>query len=382
MIVINRICFFFIFSTYFFLSSCIEPYNPNLTTYEGQLVIYGLITDEEGPYQVKITRTIALQQEIEKPEENAAVSILDENYNIVTLNEVRPGIYLTPEGFKGVVNKKYKLIVVLKNDKVYESGFVELIDVPEISKLSVEVISKENTFKEKEFGYQFYISVNEKENDLKYFRWSFDETWELPKPFSVSEFWDGKERHVVNLKTSCWVNSSIPKYIIASTDDFQSNEVIDKELVFVNNNEGRLSLRYCLHVKQFALSPESYFYWKSVNTTSSEQGSLYDKQPYQVIGNIECVDDCNEQVLGIFEASAVEYKRIFVGRLPRGISSDIYGFNTCIPEAFDEKRHTRPGYLSISNNLELYYSAYCIECAVVHGTMYMPEYWGEATNQK
>jgi hypothetical protein len=73
-------------------------------------------------------------------------------------------------------------------------------------------------------------------------------------------------------------------------------------------------------VKQTALSKEIYNYWKKLKEANEEAGSMYDKVPSQIFGNIKC---CNgkEQALGYFTASAVRAKRIFINPTEHGVET-------------------------------------------------------------
>ena len=366
------IIFMLMFS--FFLHTCIEPYNPELKQYKNQLVIYGLITNEEGPHEIKISRTIATYKSGENPEIGAIVAIIDQHDNLVSLSEAKAGIYSTPNDFKGKVNNMYKLLVTTKDGNFYESEFVKLLEVPEISELSSKFIEKEGPNLEMEYGYEFNVSINEINNSLKYYRWSFKETWEIVKPFTVSYYWTGSEMTDTYVPNSCWLGNEINKTVIASTDDFEVNTIQEHPLILIDNANERLTTKYCLHVKQYSLSEQSYYYWKAVMANNEEQGSLYDKQPYQLVGNMENVNNTHEKVLGIFEASAVAYKRILVRRIPRGIPiEEVDGFDDCSIPPY-EGNPPKPGYLTSRG---AFISKECVECKTVNGTLNKPEYWDE-----
>ena len=53
-------------------------------------------------------------------------------------------------------------------------------------------------------------------------------------------------------------------------------------------------------------------FWQNLKESNESTGSLYDSQPFQVIGNIKNISDPSEAVLGYFDIVTVSSKRIFI----------------------------------------------------------------------
>ncbi len=71
-----------------------------------------------------------------------------------------------------------------------------------------------------------------------------------------------------------------------------------------------MRIQYSILIRQFSLSKEAYLYWKALKDVNETQGSLYDRQPGSIRGNIKSLTD-NELVLGYFDAGVVSEKRAF-----------------------------------------------------------------------
>lgn len=114
------------------VSSCTEPYTPELDETNTRLAIEGNVTDIEDGSFVRLTlsqpylvnqRTVAV--------ENASVSVVIHNEEQIVEGELvmfeesadSTGLYLPPQGFKGIPEKFYTLFV--ENVDVNDDGIME-----------------------------------------------------------------------------------------------------------------------------------------------------------------------------------------------------------------------------------------------------------------
>ena len=99
------------------LYSCQKVIEVDLNPSSLKYVITGNITDQPGPYEVKITSSINFDQDNHFPAVSGAkVYITDQNVGLTdTLTEVTPGRYLT-HVLEGAPGHTYKLIVTLGNE--------------------------------------------------------------------------------------------------------------------------------------------------------------------------------------------------------------------------------------------------------------------------
>jgi hypothetical protein len=77
-------------------------------------------------------------------------------------------------------------------------------------------------------------------------------------------------------------------------------------------NSEKISLRYSILVRQYALTKEAYQFHLTLQKNTQQTGSLFDPQPSQLPTNIHCVTNPSEPVVGYVSASSVEEKRIFI----------------------------------------------------------------------
>jgi hypothetical protein len=90
------------------------------------------------------------------------------------------------------------------------------------------------------------------------------------------------------------------------------NKIEKYPVAFVSNNSDRLSVKYSMLVTQYSVSEDEYSYWEKLKNISQNVGGLYDLIPASVPGNMICLDNRSEKVLGYFSVSGESTRRIFV----------------------------------------------------------------------
>jgi hypothetical protein len=110
----------------FLLSSCEKEINIDLNSSDPQFVIEGTITNQPGPYFVKITKTVNFSDGNNFPRvSNASVIISDNLGNSETLTETSPGVYKT-NTTTGVPGRTYNLSVTAEGKTFYASSTMPL----------------------------------------------------------------------------------------------------------------------------------------------------------------------------------------------------------------------------------------------------------------
>lgn len=309
------------------LFSCIEHYVPKLDKIDSQnlLVVEGLITDVEGPFRIKLSNTFEINnmQLTGDPVYNADIQIFDDIGNLFQLYHTVDGWYETEnKSLKAVPGITYTLNITLEDGTQYESSPVLMLDVPEIGSVNFEEVQKTH-FDQGSFVQENWLNilVNSKDqtNQTKYWKWDYIETWEIQLlkdsvpfspapdvPLTVISF-----EPVNNVEETCWVTVPSKTIQITSTINNTANEIKNFPIHSIGPQNDRLYIKYSILVKQSALSKEQYSYWKKLEDSNEETGSIYERTPSEIIGNIQC---CNGEkiALGYFSASAVKTKRIFI----------------------------------------------------------------------
>ena len=356
---------------------------PEIKKYTDLLVIDGTLTDELGKQVIKVSRTSNYNDAKYIAENGCTITVMDDQGNIYSYVGKGNGKY-EAEFYQGDIQygRAYMLRVISNDGEVFESDYQTLMPAPLIdsvtavygSKVTVEIPDGLN-------GYQFFVNTSDPSGNTRYYRWSMEETWEYRALYRASYMWDGALHNFSfpDDRGRCWKTANVPGIFTGTTRNFSKNVLRNIQLNYVSTQTERLRWRYSLLVREYALSIEAYEFWSGLEEQTQETGGLYESQPYMAKGNITCMSNPNEEVLGFFSASGVTKKRIFVDPPP----VDVYDIEC-------------PGdTISIFNPLGIYsessYPVYlfeekgggvlitaerrCFDCLERGGTNVKPDFW-------
>jgi len=365
--------------------ACVDDYWPKLDKYEDLLVIDGMISNNPGPYIVKLSISSKVDNPKNIPLTGATVIIGDQEGNNEMLSETEDGTYLTsPSGILGIVGRKYRIEITTLGNKKYLSPFVEMknpVGLDSVYALTEYKQSDEHIHDLA--GYQFYLDTKPSEANKNYFLWDLIATYQYMADFKVRYVFNGALATFPkpdSLQT-CWKTYKVQEIFTSETGELE-NPVIKKfPLCFISTETRELSIRYSLLVKQYTLSISDFQFWNSVRKQNDDQGGLYTNQPYQIRGNVSNQDNPNEPVLGNFTVASVTEKRIFVDRpwlLPMYYpvceitEVDIENFATIYlspPQSWPVYATITLGGTPALPNQE------CMDCRKNGGTIEKPEFW-------
>jgi hypothetical protein len=331
--------------------ACVEPYEIKKTASTNILVVEGIISNQLKRHQIFLTRAVPLGDRRIMWEQGATVTLVDQNGNIITLTEEKPGKYETPE-FSAQAGNTYTLHITTSSGSEYASKPVPYQDGPDLSDVYAKYVDN-NDGKGK--GIQVYADTEDPSNQAHHFRWSYVETYEVHAPFPSNWIWLGNNE--VEYRSdgidTCYVTDTLRNVILRSTVDMEKDQVIGQRLRFIPERAHYLRFRYSILVQQFCMSEDSYLYWDNLRKTSEEQGSLSDMQPGSLKGNIVPLTNPEETVLGYFEAARVSEKRIFFSaitfyndglKMPQHFRSDCFDIPALlIPQSELDKAMERYG---------------------------------------
>jgi hypothetical protein len=359
-------------------SNCISKFVPETNENMELIVVEGMITDQPGINTIKLYKSTPLgKKTIANPVTGCNLFITDDLGNSYNLSETSPGTYVTNSGeFCGIIGRKYILKFFTHNNSginySYESLPTEMKPVPPIEELFYEkqlITEGDKDIKRKE-GCQIYLNTYDPANNCKFYRWDYTETWEMRLPFDVPN-------------KICWITNSSNTITIKNTTVLSENKINRFPLNFISNETDRLNVKYSMLVNQYSLNDEEYIYWEKLQNITEEVGSLYDITPASIPGNIYCIEDPNEKVLGYFSVSAKASKRIFIVDTFAGVA-----------EYYKDCENARVGgsapipYLGISVWIiidgsfmrppfkELTFNKACADCTV-RGTTVKPPFWDD-----
>ncbi len=360
---------------------CIDPYEPpHINQGDAILVVDGFI-NTNGKSYITLTRSQnLLDTAAVQFEPGALVSIEDENGNLSFLIEEQPGKYgLEPRSFN---NLTYRLNIRTIDSKEYESDFVSLKNSPAIDSISWDINQDQ--------GVQIYVNTHDAENKTQYYRWTFEETWKYTSAF-LSTFIYENNTPVLRKDDifTCWITDDSDKILVGSSTNLTQDIISSFPLTSIEQKAEKTRYKYSILVKQFALSSEAFEYWQQLKKTTEDLGTIFGPLPSQVTGNMRCLTDPNQPVLGFISGGTVTEKRIFISSidLPRP-SHYITPYNDCEDPLFIgvESIGSFDGpYLLIGPVPDpqfpiaiigyTYASYRCVDCRLGGGTTTKPDFW-------
>ena len=298
------------------LCRCIDPYSPKLNAFESLLVVDAFLTNENRSYNVRLSRTIPAQNIKPSMVSGALVIIKDENGNNSQLQQTSAGIYKTDSLlFQGEIGNTYTLYIKTAEGTEYQSEPCLMYPVQQID--SVYFVKDQeisNNGSETNQGIRILLDSRSGEEN-KYFRWIYNEWWKFSVP-NPKEFNYINEQTITNvdqIKQVCWKNNISSEIIIQSAEFGQSAGIEKKPILFIASDKSdRLLIQYSIEVQQLSLSKNEYEFWDHMQQINVSGGDIFEKQPFSIVSNIHNINSPNEQVLGYFQVSAVNKKRIYI----------------------------------------------------------------------
>jgi hypothetical protein len=387
-IIYSSLLFIFLLSA----GSCVTPITPqlNVNDLKPTLVVDGQITDQAGPFRVKLTKTVPVSDlDSSKPVLNAEVSIIDDQGHSFQLNGNSDGIYETEKkNLKAIPGNRYTLTITTLEDGLrYTSTPALMQAVPDIDTVYFEEITHPRITQGvayEDTWLNILLNTHDTSENTKYWRWEFEETWELnmvTDPVKVDHSLQYTENYSwifvlpIDNKKICWVTKPSASILVASTAKNSVDELKGFIVQSIGPQDTRLHIRYSILVKQYSLDQCSYNYWNQLKDVNENSGSLNTKIPAPVFGNITCCEGTGK-ALGYFAASSVKEKRIFINRSDHhletiNINSECTYFDYNVPPT-QQKIYFGPDVISGS---PVYTSTTgCADCTL-YGTNVKPPFW-------
>ncbi len=374
----NILQFYPIVIVAFLVFACIEPYAPpNVKTDQNLLVVDALLNGTTGEANVILSRSIPLSETIsQRPELGAFVSIETQLGNTFFLNDNSNSGQYSKTGISFLPNDQYRLVITTQDGKQYQSDYVELRQTPLIDSVTWQPVDD---------GVDILINTHDAENQTKNYRWEYLETWEYVSAFQSDYVFNGDQ---VIVRTdniyNCYQNFIARNILVKSTSKLSEDIVSEFPITFIPKQSDRLLIKYSILVKQYAITNDAFDFWELLKKNTESLGGLFDPLPTQLTGNLQCVSNPEEIVLGYFSASTVSESRIFIKRkdLPESHRFTKTFFDCAFDSVYfaDLPSFNRTSYELISTFAQLpqgytYSRKSCVDCRTGSGTNQKPLFW-------
>jgi hypothetical protein len=297
------------------ITSCKELYDPKIDTVGTRLVVDGLITDEAKSYSIKLTKALPFNNNgdmnVYTSVSKAKVTVSDDcgyTYHFIEIDS--GGVYMSdPAEFIGVPGRSYTLSIKTIDNKEYRSAPQLLLP----NNFNVTVSA--------DFGSRDQLVEDGSGTFIKTTMDGVNILYDIENIDTLTRFRFGHKTYKQYVETGkttirCW--GLMPDYdLVNITDNYNtSTKNIEKHNVcFIPNaKNGSIIIegtdyvvivsKFITKIIQYRLNDESYQFYKNVNTLITATNKIFDPITLQVKGNIKCISDNNDEVLGFFEASS------------------------------------------------------------------------------
>jgi len=308
------------------LPGCIEPYAPDaISSTKNYLVVDGFI-NSTGVTTIVLSRTYDIESKYAAPAEGAATIYIEEDGG--------PRYPLRESNIKGtyssaslVLNtaKNYRLSIRTTAGKEFASDFVPVKTTPAVDNISWGATTT---------GLDIYVSSHDATNKTQYYRWEYEETWEIvPLLSPIVEYKNHKIQDITILfPKTCWGTTKSADINISNTTRLTQDVISDFLIRSFPTTANQLRHKYSILVKQYALTADEYNYWALLKKNTENIGTLFDPLPAQLTGNVHCSSDETEIALGYIGAHSLAEKRIFISRLELPSTWNVLtGYEDCVP---------------------------------------------------
>ena len=333
--------------TFLILDACIEPYNLTLIANERIMVVDGMISDQPGPYVVHLFRSSNIDEALNTVLEvvGATITLKDDAGYAEKLREVSPGRYQTSASLKGIVGRTYHIEITTLDGEKFESVPEQLLPAGDIQNLyyefeQVEDPTKSDSVDATKNGFNIFIDGTLDPLQDHLVRWRTIGIFEIiafpqfhtvditpPGPNAVKTLepdplpcsgWVYKQHKLQYVREctccDCWVSRYDEVPLLGDQQFVESNNLQRYKIAFIQANHRFFYKKYYFQVEQMSLSQNAYDFWESVKKQKLTSSDLFQTPVGKTSGNIISVGEIKAPVIGLFAASSVRKKSIFIDK--------------------------------------------------------------------
>ena len=355
------------------IPACKQAYTPPAITNPGTyLVIEGFINNGPDSTYFDLTHTFTLSDTAQTtPELNAKVSIQGTDNSSYPLGETGNGFYGAPiSGLNPAI--QYRLFIQTSAGKQYASSYVTLKASPAIDSVNWTLNSGGTV--------QLYVNTHDPQNNTRYYRWNYQETYEYQSAYLANLQWvnDSIEYLFPDTFYTCWRQDVSTSILLATSAQLGQDLIYEYPLVSYPATSINLSVEYSILVTQYPLTQDAFSWWQVMQKNTEQIGSIFGVQPTINTGNIRCLSDSNETVVGYVSGGTIAKQRIFIAhtQLYPWIYNPDCGERNVPQDSIGD--YIKQGMMLVSTASEpgLYTmsGAICVDCLLLGGTNVKPSF--------
>jgi len=322
--------------------ACVDPINIDSHVPASIVIIDGYITDDPGPYVVKIIHAFALEANASqsKPVKGAKIVLYSDKGESEDLVEGEIGTYETGGKIHGTIGNSYHITIQMPDGSTLQSE-PELLNANGDIK-SIHYIYEHRTTT-KPWGvidadvFNVFVDADTKiaEGGLSYMRWRFTGTYKTEtfpqlhkstlQGYTFLDPWPCSgyvvdpapgggilRQDTVCTCCTCWVDQyeSIPRLSdseLVSDGQFRNVKVGEVPITRATFIE-----KYRVAIEQLAITKNAFEFFKVIRNQKENTTNLFQPPPGRNVGNVTKSVDGDYDVVGLFWAASVRRDAIFI----------------------------------------------------------------------
>lgn len=305
----NSIVKYLFLLTCILMVGCLDTFTFDSTGEDSSIVVDGQLLTNSGPHTIRVSNVLTFGDKYFDPVSGVTVDLYVNN-STYKYDEISPGIYVIPEGILTPQpgDECYIEVLLPNGDRVKSTP--DIIPQRQILDEVNAVFRRETTTDQ--FGINrpqriVELSINSNYPDITeqkefYLRFGIEEDYSYPEVFCGG----------LHQPKTCYVNiPSFSKDLTLFNSSLSSKNQVDSLVLFKKQNLTAAEFRgkHYFSVFQYSITQSAYEYWLRVKEVTNQRGTVFDKPPAAVIGNL--INETNETnlILGFFELANVSIQR-------------------------------------------------------------------------
>lgn len=379
---------------------CIDRFDFTPMESIDQWVVDGYISDAPGPYTVKITKTRKLT-DFSAPSGVSvkSLTLFDSDENNEALAEISPGVYQTSNtGMRGTIGKSYFIKIETSDGKIFESIPEKIEPAGRVDSIYYEF--EKQTSEDEFVRYAFKIKMDSRgdSNTENFFLWKLTGIYRVITSPGLHIYFEKTPGGTIIIKDprpcsgvvlnkqtnalsqirpceccECWAN-------LVDVTPKVSNNQINANNTFKGIEVGSIPVEFWpfwdktqVKVEQLSLSKNAFTFWKTIQDQQEGATSLFQPAIGKVATNI-IHKNGNDQVQGIFYASSVASKSIFLTVKDIPLDPSILPQPPGLPPRYIPRPNDPPDYIAEYYTEPFVVRESCLN-AFKHSTTVKPADW-------
>lgn len=300
------------------------------------VVIDGYISDEPGPYTIKISKAFDIESKlsIKTPISVKKIIVSDNLGTREELARIKDGEYQTSStGIRGTIGRVYTLDVELLDGRVYKSKPDTLFPSGNVESVYHKYKAEKNTKGETEYGFDVFFNSSSGQKNKFYFLWKFVGTFQVetnpelytepcgesrcPKPLPCSAYIlvGGALQFEKPCECcTCWVSMFNAEPIVSDNQVVKDGRFLSVKAAYVPITEWTFMHKLHAEVRQMSLSRQAFAFWRSVQAQKNATESLFQPLTGKIPSNFVQLSGAEAPIEGLFFATSISKNSIFIKR--------------------------------------------------------------------